>query len=364
MNKTTSHSPTWPRSAGTLGTPSTTPQGHDPATALDSHLHALEHRGVRSLDLSGQVLPDPQAFLEQLRTLKGAALESLDLSGTRFVGSDPAAGESPQPLTPAHLATIADIVAACPTLRELRLNGQIGLSAQPDDHDGAPPMHKLMAAVGESNVVWLELRNCGLGLGDWPAIESALDQRDPGHRIRSANKAIECSGKWYSPGSERVAEARGFLAAPHRDPSSGLQMLDLSGNEDLYPSRDNNRTAYMARLSFIQNLNHNTSLRELHLPWSATELLIDSAQELRLPDNHTLCVLTPFSNALRQRVGLKDLIDVLDRNQQHAAVQWRAVTVAWIAETCHGAPRDIARQLASHVQNHAVHAPPDNPSPH
>jgi hypothetical protein len=246
------------------------------AQALQSHwANTPPNGGVRSLNFSHATVESLQPLLAVLKT---GPIASLDFSGTRSEAYHDAQGGALAGLTESDLNDIADIVCRHPSLRELRLNAQPGLGSAGHAARLAAGLHRrahlsplglLSGALQVSGLETLELREAGLSPADFC-------------HLRLPVKACKPGG------------------------GAALKSLDLRGNGGMVsPAGDE-------LLSFLDALDRDLSLREMHLPENATPCCLRFIGEWRasgtardlswidrlgLPDNRTLLCLTPLGQA-------------------------------------------------------------------
>lgn len=244
---------------------------HDRPAILGEQLTAFDLRNAR-LDITWPLLD----------VLKGhgcAIVESLDFSGTLVLDDDGSGQPRYRPLQEADLHRIADVVAHCPRLRDLKLNQQPGLSSATHCrlkdkalHQQAP-MFVLASTLHRSQVQTLELRDCEL----WPVDVNWLDPLALGEN-----------------GDDR----------PH---GSGLRSIDLQGNHDMFVELTSPVLRSRFLVELVMGYNRQGCLQALFLPSNALAMVGNNAGAtalcslLQQPGFRGLLSFEPFSSSTEQR---------------------------------------------------------------
>lgn len=244
---------------------------HDRPAILGEQLTAFDLRNAR-LDITWPLLD----------VLKGhgcAIVESLDFSGTLVLADDGSGQPRYRPLQEADLHRIADVVAHCPRLRDLKLNQQPGLSSATHCrlkdkalHQQAP-MFVLASTLHRSQVQTLELRDCEL----WPVDVNWLDPLALGEN-----------------GDDR----------PH---GSGLRSIDLQGNHDMFVDLTSPVLRSRFLVELVMGYNRQGCLQALFLPSNALAMVGNNVGAtalcslLQQPGFRGLLSFEPFSSSTEQR---------------------------------------------------------------
>ncbi|WP_143684584.1 hypothetical protein [Variovorax sp. KK3] len=223
-----------------------------------SFLHRLTSLDLSQTSFSGGI----SEFLKLLPHAE--CLECLNLSNTGIWGLYGNQGIEDikfGTLMPSHISIMIEGVKQCTQLRELKLDGQHNLKGK---------MADLINSTGRSRIVEFSFNDCELTSSDLQTIHELIARR----------------------------EEQGV--------GTGPTIIELADN----PTFDKNLV-----VALVNVLNHNKSIRELHLPQEAFDKI--DASELDISQNHTLIRLQPITSSLRMCWGLMQ--NLMERNKINSA---------------------------------------------
>jgi hypothetical protein len=264
------------------------------AEVLDERRLSSSGLHITHIDLSDAQFGELKPLMDTLKAYGG--ITWLDFSGAQSLDEHGIPLHGATGMSERALGLIANFVGSNTALCKLSLNRQPALGARThmDRLDFSSQLKQLLAAVAQSSLVDLELRNCGFVPQDWHTLRVMLG--------------------WAKP---------------------KLQRLDLKGNDQMASIKDiRARGACGSMVSFIASLNLNRHLKELILPSPAVawfqagmlrEMSADFKASLALPENRTLERIAPLTDSAVDDPTLK----ALRARTRLAQRQRELITLIW-----------------------------------